>query len=207
MKKLAIALLFLAFTSPDIAQAQVVDDHLRLGGYFALGLGGDANTTSGSLSSTAGLEPTLGAGVRIERGVWDYISIGANFEVLTFELDTAGAEREAVIDIDAWVRVRYLIELDRDQLYLEPYIGLPLGFSAGVLQDLDGSGDEIWPGWNTGVLAGAYLLTGNAIGFFVEGGWRYHQLFTNARVAFADIDVRLETHQFAMQIGIVVLGL
>jgi len=205
MKLATLILLCTATLVPTVATAQLVDDHLRVGGYLALGLGGEATASSGSLSSSDGLDPTVGFGLRMEGGVWDYVSIGANIELLTMQTDAAGAERETVFDADLWIRARYLIEISRDELYLEPYIGMPFGLSIGVLQDIDGSGDDAWPGWNIGVLGGAYLLTNAGIGFFVEGGWRYHQLFTSGRVLGFDVDAELSTHQFATQIGVVLI--
>ncbi len=206
MKLTTLTLLSLLFAAPAIARAQVDDDALRLGGTFALGLGGDATGKLNTARFSEGLDPTIGFGARLEGAVWDYLSIGANLEVMTFEANVLDSEREAVFDMDLWVRVRYLIELSHDSLYLEPYVGVPIGFSVGVLQDIDGMGDEAWPGWNTGVLGGAYLLTSAGLGFFFEAGWRFHQLFTSGTIGIFDIDAQLETNQFMMQLGVVLIA-
>ncbi|MCB9595336.1 MAG: hypothetical protein H6719_21635 [Sandaracinaceae bacterium] len=191
----------LAPLAPTIASADVDDDYIRVGGYFALGLGGDATGQLNSVDYSAGLDPTIGFGARVERGVWDYVSVGGNFELMTFEADVLDSEREAVFNLDLWVRVRYLFEVNRD-LWIEPYVGLPIGLSLGVLRDIDDASgdDDVWPGWNTGVLAGIQVVTSASVGFFFEAGWRFHQVFTNGRI-IVDIDAQLETNQFAMQLG------
>jgi len=197
-------LLGLLLLVPSVASAQPAeDDQVRLGGFFALGLGGDANYEGPLLSSSPGLDPTLGFGVRIEGSVWDYLSIGAQFELLTFEADILDGERETVLNGDLLFRVKYLIELEPASLYLEPYVALPVGFSAGILDDIDGTDDEAWPGWNIGAMAGAYLLTSAQIGFFLEAGWRYHQVFSNVTVGPIENDYQIETHQFALNVGVV----
>jgi len=190
--------------APSVASAQAPrDDYVRFGGFFALGLGGDAvyETPLGTVSP--GLDPTLGGGLRIEGSVWDYLEIGAQFELLTFEADVLDSERETVLDADLLFRLKYLIEVEPASLYIEPYLALPVGFSAGILDDLDGTDDEIWPGWNIGAMAGAYLITSAQVGFFLEGGWRFHQLFSSATFAGIDNEFQIETHQFAINVGIV----
>lgn len=200
---LALAIL-LACLAPLTAEGQRnqsdVGD-LRLAAYLALGFGGDADLSSGSSTSSASLDPTVGFGARLEVPIHDYIAIGGMFELLTFEADAAfSGEREAVFDIDVWVKGRYRFELS-DGVALEPYVGLPFGLSLAVLDDPDGSGDEAWPGFNIGVLAGAMLIVDSRFGGLLELGWRHHQVFNEAHTFFGDFDLSVETNQLAMHLG------
>jgi len=196
--------LLIACFAPLTAKAQRnggdVGD-VRLAAYFALGVGGDAEVTTGSSESSASLDPTVGFGARIEVPVHEYVAIGGIFELLTFEADTAFAdEREAVLDFDVWVKGRYRFEIS-EGLAIEPYIGVPFGLALAVLDDPDGDGDEVWPGFNIGVLAGAMLIVDSRFGALLELGWRHHQVFTEVSSFLGDVDVSIETNQFAMHFG------
>lgn len=195
--------LVLASLAPLTAEAQRGDDvgDLRLAAYLALGVGGDADVTTGRSTSSVSLDPTVGFGARLEVPVHEYVAIGGIFELLTFEADTVFAdEREAVVDFDVWVKGRYRIELSGG-LAIEPYLGLPFGLTLAVLDDPDGEGDEVWPGFNIGVLAGAMLIIDSRFGALIELGWRHHQVFNEARTFLGDIDLEIETNQFAMHFG------
>ena len=200
---LALAIL-LVWLAPLTAEAQRTERDIgdvRLAAYLALGFGGDADIGAGDSSSSASLDPTVGFGARLEVPVHDYVAIGGIFELLTFEADGAfGGEREAVFDIDVWVKGRYRFEL-ADAIAIEPYLGLPFGLTLAVLDDPDGSGDEAWPGFNIGVLAGAMLIVDSRFGGLLELGWRHHQVFNEARTFLGDVDLSVETNQFAMHLG------
>ena len=183
------------------AAAQDAPDRLRLGAHLALAFGGDADTQIGDGSGSASLDPTIGGGARAELAIHDYVSVGGMFEVLTFEQDAAGAEREAVFNFDGIARARYVIEVSDGALWIEPYLALPFGLTLAVLDDPDGSGDEVWPGFNIGALAGAYLVTNANVAFFLEMGWRHHQVFSEAQIIGFDVDLKIVTNQFAMQLG------
>lgn len=185
------------------AQRGPARDAPRLAAYLATGFGGDADYNFSNLAGSASLDPTVGIGARVELPLHEYVVVGGSFELLTFEADVLDAEREAVFDFNGQVRIRYGFAVSDGALWLEPYGALPFGASAAVLDDFDGSGDEVWPGWNIGALAGMYLLLRDApLGFFLEAGWRHHQVYSEVRGPFgADLDLKLVTNQFAMQLG------
>jgi hypothetical protein len=200
MTRLLFALLWL----PSIASAQVDDEgHLRFGGYFALGVAGDADLNIDSnlidLEGSADLDPTVGFGVRVEMPIHDFFAVGGLFELLTFEADDtsfSNSEREAVFDIDAWAKVRYAFSINAD-LVLEAYGGVPFGLSLAVLNDPDGSGDETFVGFNAGVLGGAMLVFQQHMSGFLELGWRHHQVFYDE----SDVGYKVVTNQFQMHFG------
>lgn len=198
---LLLGALLLGAWGASAAHAQDAPDRLRLGGHLALAFGGDADTQIGDASGSNSLDPTIGGGARVEMAIHDYVSVGGMFEVLTFEQDAVGAEREAVFDFDGIVRARYAIELSAGSLWIEPYLALPFGLTLAVLDDPDGSGDEVWPGFNIGALAGAYLVTNANVAFFLEMGWRHHQVFNEASAFGFDVDLKVVTNQFAVQLG------
>lgn len=205
----ALALLSIPVLGGSRASAQTAEDRdLRLGAHLALGLGGDADLFLDGRKGSAALDPTVGFGLRAELPILDFVSIGGLFEALTFEFDsdTLGRDREWAFDFDAFVRLRYVIELPDAGLFLEPYVLLPLGFSFSMLDDPDGEvgDDEAWPGWNTGVLAGLSVLTSSGLGGFVELGWRHREVYTHVEVPFIDdLDLSLVTNQFALNLGFV----
>jgi hypothetical protein len=196
-----IAVAALAWT-PIAAHAQDDIGHFRVGAYFALGLGGDIDadidTPFGSTSGSDGLDATVGFGARGEVPIHQYVVIGGNFELLTFDSDDI--DREAVFDIDAWAKGRYPVEIN-DGLTLEPYLGIQFGLALAVLDDSDGSGDDVWPGFNVGVLAGAMLLIQEHFGVFLELGWRHHQVFHEEDTVIGNVETKLVTNQLGLHLG------
>jgi hypothetical protein len=189
-------------SAPSAAEAQPRDQgHVRLAGYLALGVGGDLDWNVDRLSGSEPLDTTVGFGARVELPVHDFVVVGGLFEVLTVEPSSRywSGEREAIFDFDAWVRLRYVVELTRD-IALEPYVGLPFGLTLAVLDD-EGGGDRVWPGFNTGVLAGVAFIFQQRFGGFLELGWRHHQVFDERRVFGSNVDLKLVTNQFAMNFG------
>lgn len=198
-----LALLSLPTWLASTASAQGAEDRgLRLSGYLVLGFGGDADLHSdpgGTISDA--LDVSAGFGARVEAPIHDYIAIGGLFEAVSYETDAAMAEREWAFDFDGFVRFRYVIELVPGDLSLEPYVLLPLGFTFSMLDDPDGSGDEPWPGWNTGVLAGIAIMTSSRVGGFLELGWRHHEVYTRVSSILGNADLSLVTNQFALHLG------
>lgn len=192
--------LFLLVLAPSIASAQPESvGHLRFAGYLALGLAGEAEYAVDASSIDLDLDPTVGFGVRGEYPVHEYFAIGGLFELLTFEPEDTvffDSEREAVFDIDLWLKGRYTIAIQSD-LALELYAGLPFGLALAVLNDPDGTGDETYAGYNIGILAGAMLLFGDHFGGFFELGWRHHGVFHEEN----NTDFSVNTHQLGMHFG------
>jgi hypothetical protein len=192
--------LVLAALAPSTTQAQDDLGELRLAGYFALGLGGELEGTAGSLASTSGLDATVGFGLRGEVPLHAYFALGGSFELLFFEASAGWAEREAVFDFAIFPKLRYRIALDRG-LAVEPYLGVPFGLTLAVLASPSSSrDDEVWPGFHTGVMAGAMLFF-DRFGLLFELGWRHHQVFNEANSPFGSVDLKFVTNQFAMNIG------
>ena len=197
MRTLGLSLILLAFPLHASAQGP---DSLRLGAHLAVGFGGDAEVDIGPLSTSAGLDPTVGAGLRLDAAVHEFVGIGATFEAFAFEADGLGSEREALLDFNIFARLRVPIRLVND-LFVEPYVALPFGLTIAVLEDASGN-DEPWPGFNTGVLAGCWLYFSDSFfGFFLEAGWRHHQVFSERTGFGADLDESVATHQFALHAG------
>ncbi|MDQ3034036.1 MAG: hypothetical protein M3Y87_16595 [Myxococcota bacterium] len=206
----ALALLVTALPSRAAAQ-NAEDRHLRLGAHLALGMGGDADvftdTEIGSGRGSESLDVSAGFGARAEVPILDFVSVGGLFEAFTSETNASGAEREWAFDFDAFVRLRYVLELVAGELFLEPYVLLPLGFTFAMLDDPDGDGDEAWPGWNTGVLAGVSVFSSARIGGFLELGWRHHEVYTGVSnvPVVGDTQISLVTNQFALNLGVMFL--
>lgn len=198
--------LSLALLAPASARAQMEhDDHLRLSGHLALGFAGEGDLSIssdlGTLDTESELDPTVGFGLRVEKPLFDFLSIGAMVEALTFQIDDADAEREWAFDFDLLVRVRYLIELLQGDLFLEPYAALPVGFTFAMLDDPDGDGDEAWPGWNIGALAGIAVIHSSRFGGFLEVGWRHLEVYSHVD-ALVDADLAVTVNEFAMNLGV-----
>lgn len=200
--------LALAVAAPRPASAQIQrDDHLRLAAHFALGAGGDADIWADDRKSSFGLDPRIGFGVRAELPVHELVLVGALFEAATFQADISSLRdldgRYWALDFDVHARVRYLVEIVRGEVFLEPYAMVPIGFSLGVFPDLsESSGETAWPGWNIGVMAGIGVVTSARIGGFLELGWRHHELYTELDLGLATSDIAFVANQLAMNLGV-----
>lgn len=211
--------LVLATLLPETASAQRRewnrDDGIRLDGYLALGFGGegdvdaDVDSVGFNGSFSPDLDPTFGFGARVESAVLPFLSLGGLFEAAAFEADfpdPLDGERKWIFDFDVLARGRWLFEVVRRDLYLEPYVAVPFGFSLGMLPDIDSTDpddDEVWPGWNIGVLAGLTLLADMGLGGFIEIGWRHHHMHSSFDLPIVgDADIRLATDQFALNMGL-----
>jgi hypothetical protein len=198
----------LAGLAPAPVRAQMEHDrHLRVAAYLALGLGGEWDGTAGSLRSEGELDATVGFGVRAEVPVFDFLTVGGMLEGLTYEPSgRSDTEREWAFNFDLLVRVRYIFEVVRGQLFLEPYVGLPIGFTFAMLPAPSGGGDEAWPGWNTGVLGGLAVLTSSRFGGFFELGWRHlevHNRLTTTVPIVGEIrtDLSVVVNELALNVG------
>lgn len=182
------------------------DDHLRVSGHLALGFAGEgdyeASSDVGSIDTESDLDPTIGFGFRVEKPVLDFLSVGVMFEALSFLIDQPDAEREWAFDFDAMIRVRYMFEVLRGELFLEPYGMLPVGFTFAWLDDPDGDGDEAWPGWNIGAFAGISVIHSSRFGGFLELGWRHLEVYTHVDSVLGDADIAITTNEFAMNLGV-----
>lgn len=187
-------------------------DYSRLEVYGALGFAGDADVRVdtpivGSVRTSAGLEPGLGFGVRHTSPLGEYFAISGLFEAFTMEADTNGAQREWFFDFSILPQARVLIPID--SVFLEPYVGVPIGFTFGMLDNLDDTssprGDEPWPGFNLGAVGGVRLITDLHIGGFVEAGWRHRQVWSRYTVLSTDYQANATGNYFALNAGFLYL--
>jgi hypothetical protein len=172
-----------AFLAAPAAAQELADRSPRIAANLALGFAGEldgflkTSALGGSTSHTdVSLDPTVGLDLRGELPVADFLVIGAWFELLGVLTDQSGAEREETFSFDAFARGRWVFEIAPREFFIEPYVLLPIGFSMAVLPD-GGGGDRLWPGWNTGVLAGAQFLHGSGFGGYLELGWRHAEVY------------------------------
>lgn len=201
-------LLLLSGLAAAPAEAQDTSDRSpRIAANLALGLAGELDLFNESnpldTHTDADLDPSVGFDLRGELPLLDFLVLGGWFEFLSFETDTAGSEREESFSFDAFLRVRYVFEAIANTLFIEPYVLLPFGFSMAVLPDDDGSGDDIWPGFNTGVFAGAQILHESGFGGYLELGWRHAEVFLDHTVLGVDVHSSLVANEMALNIGAV----
>lgn len=196
--RLPILALVVLSASPALAQDRDYDSVLGI--HFRLGFAGGVSSTVGDVQSEADLETTLGLGLRAEVPVFQFITIGGLFEAAAFETEVPffDAESRWALDFDFFVRGRYLFVFD--DVAVEPYVAVPIGFSLGFLQDPDGgTDDEAWPGWNIGVLGGVYVLSKVGIGGLFELGWRHHEAYNSNDL----LDYAVASNELAMNVGVV----
>lgn len=207
-----VVLVLTCLLAPSLAHAQGLDDRSpRVAMNLALGFGGELDShfdfANGSIpdqTSEVELEPSVGFDVRGELPVLDFLVVGGWFELLTTQVDAADAEREETFSFDGYVRARWVFEAIADTLFVEPYVLVPLGFTMAVLPDDDGSGDDIWPGWNTGALLGCQVLHGSGLGGYLELGWRHAEVYIGRDVPFLGAaNASLVLNEFAMSLGVV----
>ncbi len=201
-------LALLSLLAASSAEAQSISDRSpRIAGNLALGLAGELDThaesNAGTLETESDLDPSVGFDLRGELPLLDFLVLGGWFEFLSYEVDASGAEREETFSFDAFVRIRWVFEAIANTLFIEPYVLLPFGFSMAVLPDDDGSGDDIWPGWNTAVLAGAQILHESGFGGYLELGWRHAEVYQDRTVLGADVRFSYIVNELAMNLGFV----
>ena len=203
MKRIALATLALVVSSVVVsaASAQEIEDRsLRLTGGLVLGMAGELDLNVGDLETNGDLDPSIGFDVRAEAPVADFLAIGGWFQFLTVEGDGMSSEREETLSFDAFLRGRWVFEVVAGDLYLEPYVLVPIGLSLAVL----GADDDVWAGFNTGVFGGLQVLHGSGFGGYLEVGWRHAQVFREDDVPiFGDVQSSLVLNEFALNLGVV----
>jgi len=210
-RTLVTAALGAAMLVPAAAGAQDIEHRgVRLGGHLALGLAGELDAYINDSGTEVDLEPSVGFELRAEVPVLDFLVVGGSFGFLSVEAEpspwTGAWEREETFSFSGYVRGRWVFEAIRSTLFVEPYVLVPLGFTMAVLPD-GGRDDEIWPGWNTGVLFGAQLLHRSGFGGYVEMGWRHAEVYREQATIFGTADLSLVLNEMALSFGFVyVLG-
>lgn len=198
------AALALLLSLPGAAGAQDVHDRSpRVGANLALGLAGELDTYVNDTKGNADLNPSVGFDVRSEIPVLDFLVVGGLFQFMSYEPDARNAVREETFSFDAFVRARWAFEVVRSTLTLEPYVMFPLGLTLAALPDDDGSGDDIWPGFNTGILAGAQLIHRSGFGGYFELGWRHAEVYSRQQYPFVGaVDISLVANEMSINVGV-----
>lgn len=176
---------------------------LGFGGELAWSIDDESGFLTGRQSSD--LDASVGFDLRGEIPVLDFLVVGGMFSFLTVDADFVGRnfEREETFGFDGYLRGRWVFEVLQDVLFIEPYVMLPLGFTMAVLPDDDGSGDDVWPGWNTAVLLGAQVLHASGFGGYLEMGWRHAEVYNRQAFAGVQVDSGLAMNEFALNLGFV----
>lgn len=206
LRGFAVASMALMVMSAVNAEAQSVDDSPRAMLYLAVGGGGEADFSSDPSSPLDGSlnnEATVGVGARVEFPIMDYVSLGGQVELLSYEIDGAGFDREISGHFDLWAKGRYVFELSSD-LDLEAYAGIPIGFSVVSIQNSPGlEHQDNYLGWNMGLLMGGQLFFSERFGAMLEMGWRH--INAHNQIAGGGADLKTKVNQFALNLGAVVL--
>jgi len=207
-----LLLVLACLLAPSLAHAQELDDRSpRVAMNLALGFGGEivqSIDAEGSFFDTRRdfeLDASVGFDVRGELPVLDFLVVGGMFTFLSVDTDLPGEdfEREETFAFDGYLRGRWVFEVVADTLFVEPYVLLPLGFSMAVLPDDDGSGDDVWPGWNTGALLGAQVLHASGFGGYLEMGWRHTEVYHQRSIGSSRVDLGFALNEFALNLGFV----
>jgi hypothetical protein len=183
----------------------------RVAAHLALGFGGELDTylstRDGTNHGDVNLDPSFGFGLRGELPVHELLAVGLSYELVGVLSDTADAEREELMSLGAYLRGRWVVEALAGDLLIEPYVLVPIGFSMAILPDPDGSGDEIWPGWNGGVMVGGQLVHRSGFGGYLELGWRHAEVYDRTSVTIPILgtvttDASLVMNELAVNVGL-----
>lgn len=198
-----------AFAAPAAAQ-ELQDRSPRLAANLALGFAGELDSQINDTRGEVDTEPSVGFDVRFELPVLDFLVVGASFGFLSVEPEgtsLSDPEREETFSFDGLIRARWVFEAVMNELFIEPYVLVPVGFSMAILPDDDGSGDDVWPGWNLSVVAGAQFIHGSGFGGYVEMGWRHAEVYDHRSATVLGVtvntDLSLILNELALNVGAV----
>lgn len=183
--------------SPNHQEAQ---DAARLSAYFPLhGAGEMTIDYEGPGEPRTGLGSTVGVGARFEIPLFKYVSVGALWELLSFEI---GGFRDTLgMDFDALIKGRYVFGVTT-RLDVEAYGIVPIGLS--WMSPGDGPASPVGSGlgFNTGFQGGATAILDGRFGVFMDLGVRVRRIFSNTATGS---DVVLRTAQLVWSLGGVLL--
>ncbi|MCA9612467.1 MAG: hypothetical protein KC586_06875 [Myxococcales bacterium] len=182
---------------PNHEEAQ---DAMRLSAYFPLHGSGEMRVDyEGPGNPRADLGVGVGLGVRFELPVWKYLSIGALWELLSFEV---GGFRDTLgMDFDVMIKGRYVFGITT-RLDVEAYGFVPLGLSWMRTGDGPASIVNSGVGFNTGFQGGATAIIDGKFGIFTDLGVRVRRVYSDTATG---TDVVLRTAQLVWSLGGVLL--
>ena len=173
------ALLVASVSSPATAAAQDRDsrDYGRFGLNVGLGFLGQADYGGAEFD----LGMTLNLEGRFENPVSRYFSIGGLFGASFWgagDLIGSGADRNHRIDLDLILKPRVAWRTGRG--HVELGLPIPVGFTL----DLENSAalrNDLYYGWNVGVLVSLQYIPKRSFGFVAEFGWKRHQTYRDGQ--------------------------
>lgn len=213
---LAVCLVLFGTALPDRAHAQnplgqedldlrnpnheEAEDAMRLSAYFPLHGGGEMRVDyDGPGNQRFGLGTAVGIGVRFEIPLFKYMSIGALWELLSF--DVGGFRDTLGMDFDVILKGRYVFGLTT-RLDLEAYGLVPIGLSwmrpdGGAIAPVNSA-----VGFNTGFQGGATAIIDGKFGVFTDLGVRVRRIYSDVDTGS---DLVLRTAQLVWSLGGVLL--
>lgn len=158
------------------AFAEASDSHVDL--LFRLAFGG-IRFVMGAADERLDADPSLGGDVRFDIPLGEYFSLGPVVSVYTVRPENSGTNRQPVVDIDPFVKIRKLAgSRERVELYGLFQGGFTMAF---LRESYRGSqGDRFGAGWNVGVAPGVRVLMGRRFGIIAELGWMRTQWKTES---------------------------
>lgn len=185
------------------AQGASARDDGRVSLIFGGGFGGESalhfDPDIGNIDTISGeddLDPSITLGFRYTHPLHTYVTLAAEMRFVFWHPDGQD-DRNTFFDFGVMPAARYVFDVG--SLELEPYLGLPLGFTVNRL-DEDPLGDlgQASVGFHLGLLAGLAVQLPIGLGVFTELGWLHHQVFDSDDVG----SYRLVNNQFALHFGV-----
>ncbi len=202
MTLLALGAILLVSGTASAQGASARDDG-RVSLIFGGGFGGESALTVDpdidivdSITTESDLDPSITLGFRYTHPLHTYVTLAAEMRFVFWHPDGQD-DRNTFYDFTVMPAARYVFDVG--SLELEPYLGLPLGFTVNSLDEEPS--DELGRasvGFNLGLLAGLAVQLPMGLGVFTELGWLHHQSFDSDDVA----SYRLVTNQFALHFGV-----
>jgi len=199
------------------AQSDDADMRTRFAIKGILGSGGEVETDTNVEVTVPGvgtvmrrgtvgddLDSTVGLGLVFEAPFHDYVTAGVILALQSWNSDGRGdnnVDPFKMFDLDGFIKVRLPTHID--SMGFEPYVMLPLGFSANFTSDDDADEIGTGVGWNTGLLLGAVLFVGDSIGLSAEIGAAMHSVTHEVDVNGSNRDFDLNVTQGRFNLGVV----
>lgn len=135
---------------------------------FRLGFKGKISADYGSVTGSVPADTSFGGDFRYDIPIARYVTLGPVISVYAVRPESSGIDRNPIVDIDPFVKVRYVAGRKNK---IELYALFQGGFSMAFLRKSTGATDRFGPGWNIGIAPGLQLLLGRRFGLITEIGW------------------------------------